>query len=69
MNTNLKLYVWEDVLCGDLTSGIMFALAGSADEARELIIKGYNLQPFDELRMEPRCIEAPEAFIVFGADA
>ena len=32
-----KLYLWTDVLA-DYTPGVMFALADSADEARELIV-------------------------------
>jgi hypothetical protein len=36
MRKNLKLYVWEDVLC-DWTCGIAFALASSEAEARRLI--------------------------------
>lgn len=38
MTAALKLYVWEDVLC-DHTCGVMFALAGSVDEARRLILE------------------------------
>ena len=34
----MKLYVWEDVLT-DWTSGIMFAIADSVEEARELLLK------------------------------
>ena len=34
----MNLYVWEDVLT-DYTSGVMFALAHSADEARDVIWK------------------------------
>jgi len=34
----MKLYVWEYVLT-DYTDGIMFALANSVEEARELIRK------------------------------
>ena len=34
----LRLYVWENVLC-DYTCGVMFALAYSMDEARELCKK------------------------------
>ena len=34
----MKLYVWRDVL-RDYTPGIAFAIAGSPDEARGLIIR------------------------------
>lgn len=34
----LKLYIWEDVLC-DYTCGVMFALAHNEDEARRLVLK------------------------------
>lgn len=41
MSNSLKLYVWENVLT-DYTSGIMFALATSVEEARELICPGWQ---------------------------
>ena len=61
----LKLYVWEDVLT-DYTSGVMFALATSADEARSLILKKCDYVPSDDLAQEPKCIETPEGFAVWG---
>jgi len=61
----LKLYVWEDVL-EDYTPGIMFALATSVDEARILLLGKCPYLPDRELRIEPRCVEKPEAFIVWG---
>jgi len=39
MNENLSLYVWKDVLC-DYTCGVVFALATSADNARQQIVGG-----------------------------
>lgn len=65
MRKKLKLYVWEDVLT-DYTSGVMFALATSVDEARNLILKKWDYVPRDDLAREPRCIEAPEGFAVWG---
>ena len=41
MNSKYRLYVWEDVLA-DYTSGIMFAIASSVEEARILILKEYD---------------------------
>ncbi len=61
----LKLYVWEDVLT-DYTSGVMFALATSADEARSLILKTCNCVPSNDLAQEPTCIETPQGFAVWG---
>jgi len=61
----LKLYVWEDVL-EDYTPGIMFALATSVDEARILLLRKCSFLPDRELRIAPRCVEKPEAFIVWG---
>jgi len=37
LEPQLKLYVWEDVLC-DYSCGVMFALAYDEDEARRLIL-------------------------------
>ena len=61
----LKLYVWENVLT-DYTSGVMFALATSADEARSLILKKRDYVPPSDLAQEPKCIETPEGFAVWG---
>lgn len=38
MEKNLKLFVWENVLC-DNTDGMMVALAETEKEAQDLIIK------------------------------
>jgi len=38
MKKNLKLFVWEKVLCGN-TDGMMVALAETEKEAQDLIIK------------------------------
>ena len=74
----MKLFVWEDVLT-DYTSGIMFALADSADEARELISPGWadrvrlwketdaRLGTMDfDLRTEPDVYETPAGFSCWG---
>jgi hypothetical protein len=37
MDANLKLYVWDHVL-SDYTDGIMFSLATSVEEAKDLIL-------------------------------
>ena len=37
----MKLYVWDDVLC-DYTSGIMFAIAESEEDAKKIIMKNYD---------------------------
>lgn len=63
----LKLYVWEDVLT-DWTSGVMFALASSPDEARKVILKksGNSISVAQDLAQKPRVIDEPEGFYVFG---
>lgn len=67
----LKLYVWEDVL-EDWSAGVMFALAQDADHARELIRlrAGNGIGPHSHLHVdlarEPRVIEQPEGFVVWG---
>jgi hypothetical protein len=60
----LKLYVWEDVLC-DYTTGVAFALAGSPEEARELIFKKLGYKD-EDLCISPRCVEKEEGFYVYG---
>jgi len=69
----MKLYVWEYVLT-DYTDGIMFALANSVEEARELIRKedpvaaghreSSSYQP--ELLEEPDVYDSPVGFTMWG---
>lgn len=40
-NEQLRLYVWENVLC-DYSCGIMFALAHGVDEARREVLKSFR---------------------------
>ena len=68
----MKLYVWEGVLT-DWTDGVMFALAESSDEAREVIKKkAADVFTFDcediaqELKGEPREVSQSEGFFLFG---
>jgi len=80
MKRNLKLYVWEGVLA-DYTSGIMFALATSADEARNIVFEKADKQEYDkmiagesfyrgevyrDLRGEPKVYESQVGFAVSG---
>jgi hypothetical protein len=74
MKSNLKLFVWEDVL-ENYTSGIMFALAESIDDAKDTIIKQYPLMGERSLRMvkedlekEPEVYEDKIGFVHFGCD-
>ncbi len=66
----LKLFVWEDVL-EDYTCGIMFALAESVDQAREMI-KAKNPNYEDDrimkrdLKTDPKIIDQPEGFYSYG---
>ena len=63
----MKLYVWEDVLT-DYTSGMMFALADSADDARVQLIEQCDYLPTGDLAKEPRVFDTTDrvAFIVWG---
>lgn len=80
MSKCLKLYVWKDVLT-DYTSGIMFALAESVGQAREIICPGWaetearwRESPSDcrvgclhtDLRDEPGVHETPVGFTCWG---
>lgn len=38
----MKLYIWKNVLGGYYSCGVMFAIANSIEEAKELISPGYN---------------------------
>jgi len=66
MNKKLKLYVWEDVLC-DYTCGMICVLALSLEQAFSLIKEKYDEYYLDDLAsVEPKVIEEPEAFAVYG---
>jgi len=60
----LKLYVWEDVL-SDYSSGLAVALAHSVEEARRLIVEKIGAFK-EEFLVEPKIVESPRAFFVFG---
>ena len=64
MRTNLKLYVWEDVL-HDYTAGIAFAYAESIEEARKLVWESLGYKSDDILR-EPREVTTKEGFGMSG---
>lgn len=68
----MKLFVWTDVLT-DYTSGIAFALAENADEARKLILEKYEKEQsyisdmlVSDLNAEPLVVESKEGFYVWG---
>lgn len=78
MKHKLKLYVWEDVLC-DYTSGVMFALAESVEDARQQILKKGKkiaLLTFGkvvdyetierDLKQEPKVYKNKMGFFLFG---
>lgn len=68
----MKLFVWTDALT-DYTSGIAFALAENADEARELILNKYEKEQsyisdllVSDLSAEPLVVDSKEGFYVWG---
>ena len=68
----MKLFVWKNVLT-DYTSGIAFALAENADEARKLILdKHVKERSFiddtlvSDLNAEPLVVDSKEGFYVWG---
>ena len=61
MNKHLRLYVWPDVFT-DYTSGIAFALAPSADEARKLINRAMGCDNLSDLLKEPHVYNSPVGF-------
>ena len=58
----LKLFVWEDVLC-DYSCGVMFALAPDVETARKMILKEINT---DELDQDPIVVTEPRGFYCWG---
>ena len=64
----MKLYVWEGVLV-DYSPGVMFAVATSAEEARQVILKDHNLPSVQkDLKGTPDeyDLSKPEGFICWG---
>ena len=61
----MKLYVWHDSLI-DYTAGVMFALANSVEEAREMIKLECSYVPEWELNAEPRVYDYPCGFLCWG---
>lgn len=62
---DLKLYVWEGVLT-DYSDGIMFALADSEANAREMILAKCPYVVPEDLAKTPKLVSNPEAFVVWG---
>ena len=44
--SKLKLFVWQD-FCPDYTSGLAFAIAKDETEARKLVVKERQFEPYD----------------------
>ena len=61
----IKLYVWEDVLV-DYTGGVMFALAYSVAEAREVIKRDAGTIIEKDLEKDPYVTEVSEGFACWG---
>lgn len=66
----MHLYVWHDALT-DATPGVMFALATSVDEARQLVLGQINetwqrISVEQEIAHEPTVYDSPAGFFVFG---
>jgi len=68
MNIKLKLFVWEgDGVLQDYTSGMVCVLATDLQQAFNLIREKYDDYYLNDLaRIEPKVIEEPEAFAVYG---
>ncbi len=70
MKKTLKLFIWRGVLI-DYTPGIAFAMAHTADEAREKIIEtakkdGVADWVTDDIKAEPEVHATPFGVYVFG---
>jgi len=63
--SNLKLFVWEDVL-RDYSTGVMFALAKDESEARKLLLEQCPHLPDEDINEQPKVVEEPYSFILWG---
>lgn len=76
MDKTLKLYVWEEVLCG-YGCGMAFTLAHNTNEARRLIRKRliadgwtkYRNDYLKDFEKEPRIVYKPEVFYIPGGES
>ena len=68
MDSKLKLFVWEgEGILQDWTSGMVCVLATNLKQAFDLIREKYDDYYLNDLaRIEPKIIEEPEAFAVYG---
>ncbi len=69
---DLKLFIWKNVLT-DYTSGIAFALAENAEEARKTIFAKFEKKEQylsdilkSDLSDEPEIIDSKDGFYVWG---
>lgn len=65
MDSELKLFVWENVL-KTYTSGVMFALAFDVAMAREMLLQQCSYLPEEDLAKEPNVYTSPFSFHVWG---
>lgn len=65
MKKKLSLYVWEDFML-DWSGGLAFAIAGSEEEARELIEVQYGFSPSEWGRLSVHDLVTPYANAVSG---
>lgn len=63
----MKLFVWDNVLT-DYTSGIMFAISETADDARKALLERCYYIPSADLAQEPEVFELnePMEFLHWG---
>lgn len=65
----LKLFVWKDVLC-DWTCGVVFALAKSEEQARQLILEDGEDWEQNVLKSSisgsPEVYDSPKGFHIWG---
>jgi len=66
---NLKLFVWENVLC-DWTCGHIAVLASSVEEAREVVKRNPDLGEYSDVKWvfteEPTIYTDPVAILCWG---
>jgi hypothetical protein len=67
MAKRYKVFVWDNVLT-DYTSGVMFAVARSVEEARTALLRECNYIPKSDLNEEPQVYALSElpARVVWG---
>jgi len=62
----LKFFIWEYVLGGGLSDGMVAVCAETLEQALEILKREYETAYNVVKGIEPEVVESPKAFVVYG---